>query len=477
MNKRISLGAAVAFAILVAAATFSMTMIYAQNDFNSKSADLENRRTMYAKFADVETAVRENYTGVINETLLMDSVARGYIAGLGDQYASYISAEEYKKLTQTKEGEDVGIGAVLELAPGGYLLVTEVYPDSPAQVAGIAVDDLIVKIDETNLTPENVEQAQNLIQGEAGTKLSLVVRKGSEDITITDLTRRLVSVPSVYSRIIEGTGAGYIMIKQFNDNTADQFNREFNKVVEAGAECLIFDVRDNKGSSLPSAVRIIDKLVPSGVIYSAKYKDGNVEVKETTSPNEIMLPMVVLTNAGTSSAAELFAQDLKDFGKASTVGAATMGKGVILKRILLSDRSAIELVVATISTNSGETFDGTGVKADYEVQGDGDWTNQDENTDPQLKKALEVVLAMRKVEDTIKNETGESSEPAPQPEPPVQSVPQPESSAPESVPEPESSESGESESESSADETSGDEPSSDVSSEDGRLDSDRSESG
>lgn len=434
MNRRISLGAAIAFAIIVAAATFSMTMIFAQDNFNKKSADLDRSRTTYAKFSDVDRTVRENYSGVINETLLMDSVAQGYIKGLGDKYAAYISAEEYKKLMQTKEGEDVGIGAVLESAPGGYLLVTEVYPDSPAQVAGIEVEDLIVKIDDTNLTPEIAEQAQSLIQGEAGTKLSLVVRKGSEDITITDLTRRIVAVPSVYSRMIADTGVGYIAIRQFNDNTSDQFNREFNKVVEAGANCLIFDVRDNKGSSLNSAVRIIDKLVPEGVIYSATYKDGTTEVRETSSSNEITLPMVVLTNAATSSAAELFAQDLKDFGKASTVGTTTMGKGVILQRIPLSDGSAIELTVATLNPNSGTTFDGVGIKADYEVQGDGDWTIQDETTDPQLKKALEVALATRKAEATIQNEastpsTPESSAsepvpPASQAEPPAQQTPE-----------------------------------------------------
>lgn len=457
MNMKISLGAAIAIMLMVAAAAFSATMIYAQNSFNEKSTDLERSREMYAKFTEVDRTIRENYGGTINETLLMDSVAQGYIKGIGDKYGMYISAEEFKRLRQNKEGEDVGIGAVTEISPDGYLLVTEVYPDSPAQVSGIIAGDLIVKINDLNLTPENGEQSLASLQGEAGTKLSLVVRRDAADIAIPELTRRIVAIPSVYSRVIPETSIGYLWIKQFNDNTADQFTRELHKVIEAGADCLIFDVRDNKGSSLKSAVRILDKLVPDGIIYSSIYKNGTIEINETSDANEINMPMVVLTNAGTSSAAELFAQDLKDYGKASTVGASTMGKGVILNRIILSDGSAIDLTIAQIATRSGVIFDEVGIKADYDVQGEGDWTKLDETTDAQLKKAIEVVMALRKAEETVQAEAvapsvPEESAPAPEPAPAPEVTPPPAPSEPSSGPEASSGSS--SGSESSQDESS-----------------------
>ncbi len=410
MNRKVSLGAAIAFMLIVAAATFSATMTFAQLYFNRKSTDLERSREMYVKFTDVDRTVRQNYSGEINEKELNDSVAQGYIKGLGDKYAAYISAEEFKRSTLSKEGEDVGIGAVLETSPDGYLSVLEVYPDSPAQVAGIQVDDHIVQINDINLTPENVGQAATLVQGEAGTKLTLVVRKGTEDVTIPDLTRRVISIPSVYSRVIAETSVGYVLIKQFNENTSDQFNRELHKMIEAGVTSLIFDVRDNKGASMTSAVRVLDKLLPSGTIYSATYKDGTTEELAVSDANEISLPMVVITNTATSSAAELFAQDLKDFTKASIVGQTTVGKGVLLNRIQLSDGSAIDLTVATLIPKSGITFDSVGVKPDYEIVPlNTDWTKADETTDPTLRKALELALAMHKVEVTVQAEASAAS--------------------------------------------------------------------
>lgn len=453
MNRRISLGAAIAFMLIVAAATFSATMILAQNSFNKKSADLEQRREMYLKFSELDRVVRGNYGGTINETTLMDSVARGYIRGIDDKYSVYLSAEEYKRITQNKEGEDVGIGAVLEISPEGYLLVTEVYPDSPAQVAEITAGDLIVKIDDVDLTADNVEHYYTAIQGAAGTKVALVVRKGTEDVIIPELTRRVVAVPSVSSRIIPDIGVGYIRIKQFNDNTSDQFNREFNKMIEAGATSLIFDVRDNKGSSMTAAVRILDKLVPEGVIYALTYRDGTTEVAASSDANEINLPMAVLTNGTTASAAELFAADLRDFGKASIIGQNTLGKGVRQNRIRLSDGSAVDLTVATINPVSGTSFNGTGIKPEYEVQPtEGDWTKMDETTDAQLKKAIEVVLAIKKAGETVQAEASSAAsgqdEQSSQPEPQPSSVPESSSSTV-----PESSEESSEESESSEEES------------------------
>lgn len=448
MNKKISLGAAVAFMLIIAAATFSVTMILARTRFNSSMTDLTKSKEMYEKYAEIDRSVREKYYYEIDETLLMDSVARGYLTGIGDKYAMYISADEYKKLTQSKEGEDVGIGAVLSASPDGYLLVGEVYPDSPAQVAGIVAGDLIVKLEEDDITRENQEQILASIQGPQGSTLTVVVRHGAED-TIIPLTRRAVPVPSVVSRINAETGVAYILFKEFNDNTPDQFSRELKKVIEAGADSLIFDVRDNKGGSLSSVSRILDRLMPVGVIYSATYKDGRTEVIATSDANSINLPMVVLHNAGTASAAELFVQDLKDLNNAKSVGVATMGKGVMQGMIKLSDGSAIELTTALFNPSSGVNFNGVGIKPDYDVVLEGDWSGMDESTDLQLKKAIEVVLAAKKAAETALAAEESSSESQPESEPPS-SVQEPSSSQPPSSSETSSETSSESSSESSS---------------------------
>lgn len=417
MNKRISLGAAVAVMLIVAALTFSITMNYANTQFNLRMNDLKERETQFAKYAEINTKVREYYLGTIDETALNDAIARGYIEGIGDKYGAYIDARAYERLLRTQQGQTAGIGAVVRVSPEGYLSVDVVYPDSPAENQGIETGDLIVRIDGNDITQENSTQMLASIQGDTGTKINLVVRKGNEDIPI-ELTRRPVAIPSVSSRMITDTTVGYIRITEFNANTHDQFSRELQKMINAGARSIIFDVRDNKGGVLRSATRALDRLLPAGKIVSAAYKDNTTTVLETSDANELQLPMVVLTNSGTASSAELFAQALRDYGKAYTVGTATAGKGVMQEIVKLSDGSAIEITTATLLSPSGETWNETGVKPDFDVAAEEEWQNLDENTDPQLKKALDLALAAEKAaegqsgSESPSQENGESSGPA-----------------------------------------------------------------
>lgn len=408
MNKRVSLGTALTMLLIVAAVTFSITMMYARSDFNTRVTDLRESEAMYEKFADLDRLIRPNYIGTINETQLMDSVARGYIEGVGDKYGRYITAEEYKKLTPDEESENVGIGAVIAIAPDDfYLVVNEVYPDSPAAFAGMEAGDLIVQIDDTELTRENSRQQLDAIMGPPGSKIALVTRRGSTENRV-EMARLAVTVPTVlYSRLLEDSTVGYMHIKEFGDRTYDQFNRELLNLMDAGATSLVFDLRNNAGGVLKSTTRILDKLLPQGVLVSATYKNGTTETLYTSDDNQINLPMVVLTNAGTASEAELFAQSIKDFEKGSIVGAVTTGKGVMQELLKLPDGSAVELTVAYYKPKSGFDFDGVGIKPDFEVPMEDDWHNylEVEGSDVQLVKAKEVAIALEK-------STAQAGEPA-----------------------------------------------------------------
>ncbi|MDL2233409.1 PDZ domain-containing protein [Ruminococcaceae bacterium OttesenSCG-928-L11] len=409
MNKKISLGAAIAFMLIIAAATFSMTMIYSQNTFNERVSNLKKRETMYQKFTDIDRLMRDNYIGAINETKLMDSVAQGYLQGVGDKYGRYISAEEYAKMTaKTSETETAGIGVVADASPEGYLYIREVYPDSPALAAGMQEGDLIVKIDDADVNSENVESMIQSLQGDQGTVVVLLVRRGGEEFTM-DMTRRTVTVPTVYANIIPDTNIAYIWIKEFTSNTSDQFNRELDKMLSAGAKSLVFDLRDNKGGVMRQATRILDRLVPAGVIYTAQRKDGTIE-QVNSDGNAIDMPMAVLTNANTAQAAELFAAVLKDYDKARTVGTVTAGKGAMTSIISMSDGSALEITVAFYNPPVSPNFDGIGINPDFEVAIEDDWMFLDHETDGQLKKAMEVVTAMEKTRETLAEQaqTGES---------------------------------------------------------------------
>jgi carboxyl-terminal processing protease len=392
MNLRVPLGAAIAFALVIAALTFSITMNYSRSDYNERASFLREREAANGKFAEIDRQVRQKYYGAISEAALMDSVARGYLSGIGDPYASYLTAEEFARQAQTIISAKVGIGAVLEISPEGYLLVTEVYPDSPAQAEGIAVGDLIVKMDDIDLTIENIEQQAALMEDAVGTKVLLTVRKGGEDVT-ADITRREIAIPTVYGSVIPDTSIGYMIITEFSDRTLIQFNRELSRLQNLGVQALIFDLRDNKGGVLYQAARVLDRLVPAGPLVGAVYRDGTVFEVETSDANQIDMPMVTLTNANTAEAAELFVQVLRDYGMGDSVGVTTAGRGSMQEQIQLSDGSAISITVARYTPPSGENFDGVGIKPDFEVamtEGLENWRELDHLSDPQLAKALSV---------------------------------------------------------------------------------------
>ncbi len=392
MNRRVSLGVMIGMMLLVAAVTFSITSDIVTNRYNDRIIDLRAREEAQAKYAEIEREVRANYIGVIDDTLLNDSVARGYLAGIGDPYARYYDARAYERAQPTSGNVPAGIGALLHAGPDGYLVVDEVYPDSPALDAGMKAGDLIVRIGDTDLTPDNAVAMLAGMEGEAETRVTLTIRSDNVD-RAEEFERRVVPVPSIYARLLEGTRVGYIIITEFNATTDDQFKREMERIIGLGASSLIFDLRDNPGGRLRYATRMLDRLLPAGVIVTALDKNNAVYTQEVSTAGSIELPMVAIVNAGTASSAEVFVQALRDYGLVSVVGVTTAGKGTMQQLIPLSDGSAIEVTVARLYTMSGDSFDGTGIHPDYEVLFEEPWKDLNETVDPQLKKALEVANA------------------------------------------------------------------------------------
>lgn len=174
------------------------------------------------------------------------------------------------------EGRVVGIGVSAQQDPSGYILVNEVYADSPAAMVGLQAGDLIVKVDDLDVNAETYEQAAEAIRGEEGSKVNITYRRDSEDTTI-EVTRRKVDIPTVFSRMIDGN-VGYVQITEFNESTATQFSNQVDTLIGQGAQALVFDVRNNGGGTLSSVTKMLDKLLPGRGYYIAEYKDGTVEV-------------------------------------------------------------------------------------------------------------------------------------------------------------------------------------------------------
>lgn len=402
MRKKISLGAALTFMAITAAVTFSITMVIAMSNFNSMVYNLKERESMYEKLSELERIVRQNFSGKIDESLLQDNIAQGFLNGLGDAYAGYYTPEQYKLLSEEYAGKTVDIGAKLEKDPSGYLLVTEIYTESSAENTGLIVGDLIIKVDDLDVTANTADQALEKLKGNAGTKVSLTVRRNKKDNQI-EVTRREVDIPSVYAKLID-TNA-YIKIVEFNDNTATQFETAVDDMIKQGATGLIFDLRFNGGGTLNSAVAMLDKLLPEGTLVSATYKNGETKILAKSDSKQVDLPMMVLTNGDTASASELFVQALRDYGKAKSVGTKTFGKGSMQQQFKLNDGSAVAFTVALYNPPKSANFNGKGLQPDFEVKIPTETEKdlaalpaEDESVDldAQLKKAVEVIEATKK---------------------------------------------------------------------------------
>lgn len=402
MNKKISLGAAIALMFVVAAVTFSATVLYANNRFNQTVSNITEREAMYDKIAEIDTYVRNNYIDSIDEDYLLDCIAYGYMSGIEDTYGRYYTAEEYEQITANNEGKIVGIGITASRTENGYILVEEVYPDSPAAAAQIQAGELIVKVNDIDLTPETYADGIAEISGKAGTTLSLVVRNGNEDREITEITRRKVQKPTVYSTSFDTVG--YVRITEFNGTTYDQFKTAVEGLLSGGATSLVFDVRNNGGGTLDSVVKILDMLLPEGDIATSVDKNGNVEVLGTSDPNCVDVPMAVLTNGNTASAAELFTQALRDYGVAKSVGTNTYGKGTMQVYHKLKDGSAIKVTTNKYNPPLSPNYDGVGIAPDYEAADIEEILGIDAispDMDSQLNKAVEYVLTGSTTSDEI----------------------------------------------------------------------------
>ena len=408
MGKKITLGTAITLIIIAIAITISLTMVLALRNFNEKVSSITERENMFAKFTEIDNYVRQN-RGDIDEEELMDSVAKGYLSGIDDPYALYMSAEAYSAYVAASSQTVAGVGISASMDSDGYMLVGKVYEGSTAASAGILPGDLIIKVDDINLSADTYADAEALLIGEAGTKVTLKVRRNGED-TEMEITRRVLTPTNVAT--IAFDNHYYIRVDSFTESTPDQFSKAVEKAISAGAQYLVFDVRSVSSGLISSAATILDRLVGSGDMLYVEYNDGSKETLYTSNSRETNIPMVVLVNEGTSGAAEFFAAGLRDFGKAKIVGTQTAGVGSLQKTYKLDDGSAIQLTIGKYYLANSETaWEGVGINPDHAVSLGyvADFSNLstiDPSIDTQLAKAIEVVSAA--INTNVDEENSES---------------------------------------------------------------------
>lgn len=377
MNKKISLGFAISLVAIASAVTFILTSFFSLQSFNKKFEK-------YDSLQEIDTLVHENFYGDIDENDINNGILKGYISGLNDKYSRYLTADEYTDEKSDNAGEMTGLGITVKKDDSGYIKVTEIMPDSPASESDIKIDDLIVSVNGNDVFETGFEKSMEIMSEKDNTEVSIIVRRDGVDKTYK-LTRRPIEMVTVTGEMLDNY-IGYIKISGFKQNTPQQFNDALDEIIQNGAKGIIFDLRENGGGLVDALEDCLDPLLPEGIIATAEYSDGNSKTIVYSDKSEINIPMVVIVNEHTASAAELFAASLKDFGKADIVGETTYGKGVMQSTIELSNGGAVVLTIAKYKTTISECYDGIGITPDYIVQ------NEDEDDDnDQYNKALEVI--------------------------------------------------------------------------------------
>lgn len=392
MNRKISLGAALAFVIIAAAVAVCITMLVSRDTFNRKISNVEQQEQMYQKIQKIDQVVSDNSLYDVDSETLLNAIGQGVVSGIGDPYAEYYSSSEYQKLLDEQSGDAVGIGVLLqEDSSGDYAAVVQVYPDSPAESAGLQPGDLILEVDGSSVRGMELEEVSDALIGEKGTAVSLVYRRNGSDST-AEITRRQYSQSSVTYQVVDGD-IGYLRISSFEENTPSQLNDALNNLQAQQVRGLVLDVRDNAGGDTGSCTECLDQLLPEGVLGYTRTGSSQRQILATSDDSEIDLPMAVLVNENTSSTAELFAVAIRDYDKGDLVGTTTYGKGVLQTLYPLDDGSAVRITTAYFDPPASENFDGVGLTPDYEVSLGRDQlaTMGSMDGDDQLEKAVSVL--------------------------------------------------------------------------------------
>ena len=337
--------------------------------------------------------IDQYYYKDITDEEKMEGIYKGLMSSTNDKYTDYYSPKEFKDLMVTMEGDYGGIGATLSQDKATKeVSVVEVYEGSPAARAGLERGDIVISVDGHLGTDESLDDFVQRIRGEEGTSIEMVYKRDDQEKTI-EITREEVIVPSVSHRMLDDK-IGYIRISSFVNGTQKDFEDALADLQGQGMQGIVFDMRDNGGGMVDSVVAILDDILPAGTVVYTMDKSGKREDYTSDDAKKIDIPVTVLVNENTASAAEIFTGAIRDFNYGTIIGTNTFGKGIVQSTVPLSDGSAVKITVATYYTPSGECIHEKGIKPDIELEfsyADENPTEYDELKDNQVQKAMEVL--------------------------------------------------------------------------------------
>ena len=320
----------------------------------------------YGKYNEILRMIGEDPIATSQPGEIDDAKLKELVASIGDPYAEYFTAEEYKEFEKHYKGDYVGIGiGVLE--EDGKIIIKNVVEGGPADEAGIEPDDVIISVD--GKKPKDSTDAVNMITGESGGEVSLVVERNGEELEFKMNRTRIETESVTYSELTPGSGIGYIQISSFIDNTAKDFKLAVRDLKNMGCDKFIIDLRDNGGGLTEESIEIADYLLPACKIMTEVTKDGS-ETVHNSKASSADLNFVVLINTNTASASEILAGALQDNDACLIIGEKTFGKGVTQITRRFRDGSAVKLTTTEYFRPNGDTVNEVGITPDIEATDD-----------------------------------------------------------------------------------------------------------
>ncbi len=374
-----------ALAILLSAGLMSCGLRAYGTSLGRESVSKDAER----KISGLRELIDAKYLGDVDDSELEEGIYKGLVSGLEDPYSVYYDEEETKSMMESNEGEYCGIGAVLTRnMDTGIITLVQIY-DSPAMEAGLEADDILYKVEDKEVTGEDLTEVVSHIKGKKGTEVQLTVLRGDDnkEVTVTAV-RNTVQVQTVKHEM-KNDGIGYLAVSEFDLVTYEQYKEALADLENQGMKGLVVDLRNNPGGNLETVCDILDLMLPEGLIVYTEDKEGNRDEKKSDEENQFCLPMVVLMNGNSASASEIYAGAIQDYGTGKIVGTQSYGKGVVQQIFMLKDGTSVKLTIAEYFTPKGRNINGKGISPDVEVEYERNEENPD--ADNQLDKAMEVL--------------------------------------------------------------------------------------
>ena len=395
MKKGWKIVLAILCAFVIAAGSFIAAVQYLNTRYAAALSAREEDSPVQAKAAEVQEIIETYFIDDYDEDTLADGAASGMVDATGDEWSYYLSANEVAAYEESMANAYVGVGiTITEDAEAGGMRVEEVVSGGPADEAGIRVGDLLLAVEGEDVLTLGIDGTRNLVRGEEGTHVNMhFSRNGTEyDVSVE---RRSIETPVVTGELLD-ENIGYIKIDNFDERSAAETIAFVKDLIGQGAEALLFDVRFNPGGYADELVKVLDYLLPEGDLFRSVDYAGREEV-DTSDASCVELPMAVLVNEDSYSAAEFFAAALQEYEWATIVGSQTYGKGNFQTAFYLSDGSMVNLSIGKYYTPGGKSLSETGVTPDVVVDLDDEqyallyYNALEQADDPQFQAAIDTL--------------------------------------------------------------------------------------